>query len=151
MHGKRAEQDGDVCGRVAWLFRLETASPWVLDDVLALVLVGPVWQQLRDQFDPLFPGPGRREARAAVCTRSRYAEDRLAAGVFGQYVILGAGLDSFAWRRPDLLGSLTVFEVDHPASQAITPLCRDPASRGPAAAHGGEQRSWGNPRTYPSV
>jgi len=100
------------------LFRLETASPWVLDDVLALVLVGPVWQQLRDQFDPLFPGPVRRESRAAVCTRSRYAEDRLAAGAFTQYVILGAGLDSFAWRRPDLLGSLTVFEVDHPASQA---------------------------------
>ena len=100
------------------LFRLETASPWVLDDVLALVLVGPVWQQLRDRFDPLFPVPVRREARAAVCTRSRYAEDRLAAGAFTQYVILGAGLDSFAWRRPDLLGSLTVFEVDHPASQA---------------------------------
>jgi methyltransferase (TIGR00027 family) len=100
------------------LFRLETASPWVLDDVLALVLVGPVWQQLRDRFDPLFPGPVRREARAAVCARSRYAEDRLAAGAFTQYVILGAGLDSFAWRRPDLLGSLTVFEVDHPASQA---------------------------------
>ncbi|MFE3196120.1 class I SAM-dependent methyltransferase [Nocardia sp. NPDC059240] len=99
------------------LFRLETASPWVLDDVLALVLVGPLWQQLRDQFDPLFPGPVRLEARAAVCTRSRYAEDRLAAGAFTQYVILGAGLDSFAWRRPDLLGSLTVFEVDHPASQ----------------------------------
>ncbi|MGD0556246.1 MAG: class I SAM-dependent methyltransferase, partial [Streptosporangiaceae bacterium] len=58
------------------------------------------------------------ESRAAVCTRSRYAEDRLAAGAFTQYVILGAGLDSFAWRRPDLLGSLTVFEVDHPASQA---------------------------------
>jgi methyltransferase (TIGR00027 family) len=100
------------------LFRLETASPWVLDDVLALVLVGPVWQQLRDQFDPLFPGPVRRDARAAVCTRSRYAEDRLAAGTFAQYVILGAGLDSLAWRRPDLLRSLRVFEVDHPASQA---------------------------------
>src|SRR5260370_10874335 len=100
------------------VFRLETASSWVLDDVLALVLVGPVWQQLRDKFDPLFPGPVRRESRAAVCTRSRYAEDRLAAGAFTQYVILGAGLDSFAWRRPDLLGSLTVFEVDHPASQA---------------------------------
>ena len=82
-----------------------------LDDVLALVLVGPVWQELRDRFDPLFPDPVRREARAAVCTRSRYAEDRLAAGAFTQYVILGAGLDSFAWRRPDLLGSLTVFEV----------------------------------------
>ncbi|GAB2550917.1 class I SAM-dependent methyltransferase [Nocardia heshunensis] len=100
------------------LFRLENASPWVLDDVLALALVGPVWQQLRDRFDPLFPDRVRRESRAAVCTRSRYAEDRLAAGAFPQYVILGAGLDSFAWRRPDLLGSLTLFEVDHPASQA---------------------------------
>jgi methyltransferase (TIGR00027 family) len=100
------------------LFRLETASPWVLDDALALVLVGRVWKQLRDKYDPLFPGPLLRESRAAVCTRSRYAEDRLAAGAFTQYVILGAGLDSFAWRRPDLLGSLTVFEVDHPASQA---------------------------------
>ncbi|MGW4245297.1 class I SAM-dependent methyltransferase [Nocardia sp. NPDC004722] len=100
------------------LFRLENASPWVLDDQLALVLVGPEWQGLRDRFDPLFPDTVRREARAAVCTRSRYAEDRLAAGAFTQYVILGAGLDSFAWRRPDLLGSLTVFEVDHPASQA---------------------------------
>ncbi|WP_040805489.1 class I SAM-dependent methyltransferase [Nocardia concava] len=100
------------------LYRLETAGPWVLDDVLALVFVGPVWQELRERFDPLFPDPIRREARAAVCTRSRYAEDRLVAGGFTQYVILGAGLDSFAWRRPDLLGALTVFEVDHPASQA---------------------------------
>ena len=68
---------------------------------------------------------GRRRARAighrggrAVCARSRYAEDRLAAGAFTQYVILGAGLDSFAWRRPDLLRSVRVFEVDHPASRA---------------------------------
>ncbi|MEC3956622.1 class I SAM-dependent methyltransferase [Nocardia sp. CDC153] len=100
------------------LFRLETAPPWVLDDVLALVLVGPIWRQLRDRFDPLFPAPVRLESRAAVCTRSRYVEDRLTAGAFTQYVILGAGLDSFAWRRPDLLASLTLFEVDHPASQA---------------------------------
>jgi len=35
-----------------------------------------------------------------------------------QYVILGAGLDSFAYRRPDMMASLDVFEVDHPASQA---------------------------------
>ena len=100
------------------LFRLEAAPPWVLDDAFALVLVGPVWQGLREQLYPLFPGPVRNEVSAAVCTRSRYAEDRLAAGAFTQYVVLGAGLDSFAWRRPDLLGSLKVFEVDHPASQA---------------------------------
>ena len=51
------------------LFRLEKASPWVLDDVLALVLVGPVGQQLRDQFDSLFPrsvaSPARLSAPAA--------------------------------------------------------------------------------------
>ncbi len=100
------------------LFRVEETPPWVLDDALALVLVGPVWQELRDQVNPLFPGQVVRESRAAVCARSRYAEDRLAAGAFTQYVILGAGLDSFAWRRPDLLRSVRVFEVDHPASQA---------------------------------
>ncbi len=100
------------------LFRPETMSPWVLDDCLALVLVGPAWQQMRDLSNSLFPDRVGREARAAACTRSRYAEDRLAAGAFAQYVILGAGLDSFAWRRPDLLGSIRLFEVDHPASQA---------------------------------
>src|SRR5215469_3828101 len=98
--------------------RLEETPPWVLDDAFALVLVGPVWQELRERLASLLPGQVRREASAAVCTRSRYAEDQLAAGTFAQYVILGAGLDSFAWRRPDLLRCLRVFEVDHPASQA---------------------------------
>ena len=100
------------------LLRLEATPPWVLDDAFALVLVGPVWQELRGELSSLFPGQVIREIVAAVCTRSRYAEDRLAAGAFAQYVILGAGLDSFAWRRPDLLRSFKVFEVDHPASQA---------------------------------
>ena len=38
--------------------------------------------------------------------------------MFTQYVILGAGLDSFAWRRPGALTRLTVYEIDHPATQA---------------------------------
>jgi methyltransferase (TIGR00027 family) len=97
---------------------MEAAQPWVLDDAFALVLVGPVWQELRKLLSSLFPARVVREVLAAVCTRSRYAEDRLAAGAFTQYVILGAGLDSFSWRRPDLLRFLRVFEVDHPASQA---------------------------------
>ena len=100
------------------LLRMEAMPPWVLDDAFALVLVGPAWQELRKGLISLFPTEVVREVLAAVCTRSRYAEDRLAAGAFAQYVILGAGLDSFAWRRPDLLRSLRVFEVDHPASQA---------------------------------
>jgi methyltransferase (TIGR00027 family) len=100
-----------------WL-RMTEMPPWVLDDVLALVLTGPAWREIQEQLDHLFPGRIGREARAAVCVRSRLAEDRLNAGAFTQYVILGAGLDSFAWRHPDLLRSLRVFEVDHPASQA---------------------------------
>jgi methyltransferase (TIGR00027 family) len=100
------------------LLRLESAPPWVLDDAFALVLVGPAWRELRKGPVSLFPAEVVREVYAGISTRSRYAEDRLAAGAFAQYVILGAGLDSLAWRRPDLLGSLRVFEVDHPASQA---------------------------------
>lgn len=58
--------------------------------------------------------------RAAVAVRSRYAEDGLQAvmnaGV-SQYIIVGAGLDSFALRRPELAGRLQVYEVDHPDTQ----------------------------------
>ena len=100
------------------LLRMEATTPWVLDDAFALLLVGPLWHELREGLFSLFPRQVIREIVAAVCTRSRYAEDRLATGAFAQYVILGAGLDSFAWRRPDLLRSLKVFEIDHPASQA---------------------------------
>jgi methyltransferase (TIGR00027 family) len=97
---------------------MEATPPWVLDDAFALVLIGPAWQDLRELIEQLFSAQVLAETSAAICTRSRYAEDRLTAGGFTQYVILGAGLDSFAWRRPDLLRSLRVFEVDHPASQA---------------------------------
>lgn len=92
--------------------------PWVLDDPFAVLFVGPGREQLEALADALFPEHLQRQARGSVAGRSRYAEDRLAGGAFTQYVALGAGLDSLAWRRPDLLRSLTMFEVDHPASQA---------------------------------
>lgn len=59
---------------------------------------------------------------ALTVSRSRYAEDRLVKAVgegIKQYVILGAGLDTFAFRRPELLEKLRVFEVDRPATQAF--------------------------------
>lgn len=55
-----------------------------------------------------------------VLARARYFEECLEEGVrqgVKQYVILGAGMDTFAFRRPDLLENVQVFEVDHPASQ----------------------------------
>jgi methyltransferase (TIGR00027 family) len=98
--------------------RLDEAWPWVFDDPLALVLVGPAWRDLHEGSRLRLTEPVLRQARAFVSVRARYAEDRLLAGEFNQYVLLGAGLDSLAWRRPDLLSSLRIFEIDHPASQA---------------------------------
>ena len=97
--------------------RLLDSAPWILDDPFALMLVGPEWRQIYDARAALHHGRVWRDARAWVVARSRYAEDRLEERPFTQYVILGAGLDSFSWRRPDLLHTLRVFEVDHPATQ----------------------------------
>jgi methyltransferase (TIGR00027 family) len=61
-----------------------------------------------------------RHLRASVTMRSRYTEDELRKAItrgVRQYVILGAGLDSFAYRRRDLEKVVQVFEVDHPATQ----------------------------------
>ena len=58
--------------------------------------------------------------RLTIVQRARFAEDQVEQAVANgttQYVDLGAGLNSFAWRRPDLMARLTLFEVDHPATQ----------------------------------
>jgi methyltransferase (TIGR00027 family) len=90
--------------------------PRVLDDPLAVRIVGPEGRaRLQATVDR-----GSRGLRAYIALRSRYAEDRLglafARGV-RQYVVLGAGLDTFAWRNPHGSRGLRVFEVDHPATQ----------------------------------
>lgn len=61
-------------------------------------------------------------AYADVVIRARYTEDALQAAVargIDQYVIIGAGFDSFACRRPAYAGKLKIFEVDHPATQTL--------------------------------
>jgi methyltransferase (TIGR00027 family) len=88
--------------------------PCVLDDPIAVPLLGRdfVVDTAREMH------PVARAFRAFMAARSRWVEDRLAAAVAAgtaQYVILGAGLDTFAWRNP--FPSLRVFEVDFPATQ----------------------------------
>lgn len=66
------------------------------------------------------PEPTRLQLKASFVMRSRFAEDCLAESVglgVRQYVLLGAGLDTFAYRQPVWAKSLRVFEVDHPATQ----------------------------------
>ncbi len=58
--------------------------------------------------------------RATALVRARFSDEQVqeaAAAGTRQYVILGAGLDTFAWRRPDLATGFEVFEVDHPGTQ----------------------------------
>jgi methyltransferase (TIGR00027 family) len=65
--------------------------------------------------------PSTRGMRLLIAARSRFAEQSLAAAVergVRQYVVLGAGLDTFAHRNPFADAGLRVFEVDHPATQA---------------------------------
>jgi methyltransferase (TIGR00027 family) len=94
-------------------------DPKIFEDTVALALLGSDAKELiavhRNSADAGFAAA----LRAIVTTRSRYVEDRLAEAVrrgVEQYLILGAGLDSFAYRSP-LLATPRVFEVDQPDTQ----------------------------------
>ncbi len=90
-------------------------QPRVFDDPLAVAIAG-VSEGPADAQQPF-----SRALRAFIAVRSRYAEDQLARAVergVRQYVVLGAGLDTFAYRNPLRSAGLRVFEVDHPATQA---------------------------------
>lgn len=113
MEAGRPSETAVLTATQRGLHRLEEDPPWILDDHYALPLVGPIWTELRARLAPV------RAPRAFTVARARFAEDRVLGGSFAQYVIMGAGLDSFAFRKPDALrAGLRVFEVDHPASQA---------------------------------
>jgi methyltransferase (TIGR00027 family) len=92
--------------------------PHVLRDEIGLQLAAPQdgW---RDRGDMHPTGTSRY--RAGVVVRSRFTEDLVAehaARGVSQYVILGAGLDTFAQRQPGLANPMRVFEVDQPGPQA---------------------------------
>jgi methyltransferase (TIGR00027 family) len=93
-------------------------QPHVLEDEIGLRLVAPDdgWRRRPDMDQH-----ATSRSRASIVARARFIEDLVVAqaghGV-SQYVILGAGLDTFAQRRPEIASSLRVFEVDQPGPQA---------------------------------
>ena len=92
--------------------------PHVLEDEIGLRLAAPDegWRR-RPDVDP----QGTSLFRASIVARARFIEDLVveqAGNGVGQYVILGAGLDTFAQRRPEIACRLLVFEVDQPSPQA---------------------------------
>lgn len=92
--------------------------PHVLEDEIGLQVVAPDdgWRA-RPDMDP----PGTRGFRASIVARARFIEDLVAEqsgrGVT-QYILLGAGLDTFAQRCPEIASRMRVFEVDQPGPQA---------------------------------
>ncbi|MGC7405345.1 class I SAM-dependent methyltransferase [Pandoraea pneumonica] len=99
------------------LHREVDAAPAVLDDDIGLKLLDPPddWRE-RGDMNPAFTRP----FRASIVARARFIEDLVVSeaqrGV-DQYVILGAGLDSFAQRRTEAVQHVKIFEVDQPGPQ----------------------------------
>jgi methyltransferase (TIGR00027 family) len=96
-------------------------KPLVFEDPFAVRILGPHAAEVErtpGRVANRRPRPHSIAMRAFVVARSRYAEDMLARAVAGgvkQYVVLGAGLDTFAHRNP--YPELGVLEIDHPATQ----------------------------------
>lgn len=120
MHEEQPAAPDSTAVRVAlWrALHLEAdAPPHVFEDGLALKLAAPAadWRSRPDM------SPFTRPFRASIVARARFIEDLVeeqAARGVGQYVILGAGLDTFTQRRRELAGGLVVFEIDRPGPQA---------------------------------
>jgi methyltransferase (TIGR00027 family) len=121
MNDKQDAAPDSTAARVAlWraLHAEADARPLVFEDRIGLQLLAPGdgWRS-RGDMDPQFTRP----FRASIVARARFIEDLVveqAGRGLTQYVILGAGLDSFVQRRREIASRLTVFEVDQPGPQA---------------------------------
>jgi methyltransferase (TIGR00027 family) len=117
---QRAEPDSTAVRVALWrAMHVEIDSPpHVLEDEIGLQLAAPDdrWRE-RPDMNPHWTA----RFRASIVARARFIEDLVAEqarhGV-GQYIILGAGLDTFAQRRPEIASRMRVFEVDQPGPQA---------------------------------
>lgn len=119
MRDVRPLEPDDTAVRVAlWraLHVLADPPPHVFEDEVGLKLADPEegWRNRPDM------SPFTRPFRASIVARARLIEDLVteqAARGVGQYVILGAGLDTFAQRRPEIASRMLLFEVDQPGPQ----------------------------------
>src|SRR5580698_9000962 len=109
--------------RTAWAAAAHRAAHQILEqgrifsDPLALGILGPDAESVAREAEAR---PSSLAMRLFIAARTRFAEDSLAAAIqqgVRQLVILGAGLDTYAYRSP-FGDRLRVFEVDHPATQA---------------------------------
>jgi methyltransferase (TIGR00027 family) len=121
MEPRKASDTAALTAVLRAAHQLVDAEPRILDDPIAVGLVDEATpERIAARRDALL-SPGLLIPRAAVLLRTRYAEDLLAEAVargVHQFVVLGAGLDTFAFRQPGFARPLQIYEVDHPATQA---------------------------------
>lgn len=123
MDARQPSQTADGAAIMRALHQRLPAEARILDDPVATMLVDPQSDafKARVSFLAQLPEPVRLRLTNFVL-RSRYAEDCLAKAAeegITQYVVLGAGLDTFAYRQPAWARRLNIIEVDHPATQDI--------------------------------
>ncbi len=107
----------ELCAAIRAVHFLYGERPFLIEDPFAIELIGP---EMREY---VMSGKQTRPSSSAaiVLGRARYTENLLEEAIrsgIDQYVILGAGMDTFALRRPDLMEKVRVYEIDHPETQA---------------------------------
>src|SRR5262249_39561033 len=122
MDEERPSLTAEGAAEMRALHQTIDGEPKILDDPISVRLVDPPSDSYWSRVERLerMPEPSRLRFKATFVMRSRYAEDCLAEAFSNgvrQYVLLGAGLDTFAYRQPPWANSLRIFEVDHPATQ----------------------------------
>ena len=120
MEAQRASDTAAFTAMLRAAHQLIDDEPKIVDDPIVVALVDDVARGQVAERPAALRSPALVIPRAAVLLRSRYAEDLLADAVaqgVGQFVILGAGLDTFAFRQPAFARRLQIYEVDHPATQ----------------------------------
>ncbi len=118
----RAGQPSHTAWRVATLRAVHQIldEPIVFNDPVALLILGPKAEADLRKNPFQYNDSISRSLRATLVVRSRFAEEEVARAVAAgvrQYVVLGAGLDTFAYRNPHDEAGLNVYEIDHPSTQ----------------------------------
>ena len=118
LNKKITEPDNTAVRTALWraLHVQVDAKPHILEDEIGLKLIAPPhdWQQRPDM-------KFTKRLRASIIARARFIEDLIieqSKQGIGQYVILGAGLDTFAQRRPGIASKLQIYEIDQPVTLA---------------------------------
>jgi len=121
MEGEKASDTAALTAMLRAAHQLVDDEPKIVSDPIAVKLVNDATRKFIVARPTELHSPGLSIPRAAILLRSRYAEDllsRVVAQGVDQYVILGAGLDTFAFRQPAFAWRLQIYEVDHPATQS---------------------------------